>query len=212
MDVDLVNAPARIKSLKLCPVRAIPVPWFVAWIDGVPEFRVAEPEKRMLALRDRLCWVCGEKMGKRITFLIGPMCGINHTTAEPGCHKDCATWSAQNCPFLSKPQMVRRENDMPESVSPGGHMIARNPGVMLLWTTLGFRLFGDGRGGLLVEVGPPLEVGFWRLGRAATRAEIEESVRTGLPALEAMAAQEEGGLAELARRHAEFVKLYPAAS
>jgi hypothetical protein len=37
----------------------------------------------------------------RWSFVVGPMCGINRNSAEPPSHKECAQWSARNCPFLS---------------------------------------------------------------------------------------------------------------
>lgn len=143
---DLEPLPDRMKGLSVS--RGYPVPWFVAWRDGEPEFRCMDPEKLVLAIRCKRCWVCGGVLGKFMTFVVGPMCGINRTSAEPPCHRECAQWSARNCPFLSKPQMDRRENDLPENiVEAPGFAIRRNPGVTLLWTTKGYTLFGDGRGG-----------------------------------------------------------------
>ena len=93
--------PARIAAL---PVDAIgrPVPWFVAWIDGKPDFRVVGPGKLQQALRG-LCWVCGRGFagGEDRAWLIGPMCAITLTTAEPSSHLECAAWSAKNCAFLA---------------------------------------------------------------------------------------------------------------
>ena len=36
--------PSRIAALPV-DERGYPVPWFVAWIDGKPEFRCADPAK-----------------------------------------------------------------------------------------------------------------------------------------------------------------------
>jgi len=118
--------PDRMKSL---PVhRGYPVPWFVEWIDGVPEFRAMDFSKWQRAIRDKLCWVCGTPLEKKfVTFVAGPMCGINRTSAEPPCHLICAQWSARNCPFLSKPQMTRRENDLPEGGVVGGVAMPADP-------------------------------------------------------------------------------------
>jgi hypothetical protein len=33
------------------------VPWFVAWVDGKPDFRVQEAGKQRLAIERGLCWV-----------------------------------------------------------------------------------------------------------------------------------------------------------
>jgi hypothetical protein len=82
--------------------------------------------------------------------------------------------------------MERREEglDALGAELPAGHMIKRNPGVSLLWTTRSYRPFRDGSGGILFRVGEPSQVEWFAEGRLATRAEVEESVRTGLPALE----------------------------
>jgi hypothetical protein len=90
--------PPRIAAL---PVDAIgrPAPWFVAWIDGKPEFRVVGPGKLQQALRGSLCWVCGRGFagGEDRAWLIGPMCIVNLVSSEPPSHLDCATRSGRNC-------------------------------------------------------------------------------------------------------------------
>src|SRR5262245_34298100 len=148
--------PPRMAGLKV--FRGFPVPWFVAWIDTpegkVPDFRVIDTPKFPQAIRERLCWVCGWPLGTRMAFVAGPMCGVNRTSGEPPCHLECARYSARNCPFLSKPQMTRRENDKPEGVTVNPFMLDRNPGLTLVWVTRSYSPFGDGRGGVLIEMGP----------------------------------------------------------
>jgi hypothetical protein len=210
MQAVLEEMPRRIRQLRKCPKRGIPVPWFVAWIDGVPEFRVAEGYKREKAIKERRCWVCGQTLTDTMTFVLGGMCGINRTTTEPPCHLECARYSAQFCPFLSKPQMVRRENGLPEDAhNPAGEAILRNPGATLLWTTKGFEMFSDGKGGQLIRIGSPIATEWWAEGKAATRAQVERSVDTGLPILLAMCSSP-AETNELLRRHRDMMKIYPA--
>jgi hypothetical protein len=228
---ELEPLPGRMAHLPI-DARGYVVPWFVQWVSGsdplkpvppgtpgaVPEFRAMDRDKWVRAVRDKRCWVCGEPLGKYRTFVIGPMCGLNRTTAEPPSHRECATWSARNCPFLSRPQMVRRDNDgLLEQMKDGiaGEMIERNPGVTLLWTTRRYTLFDDGRGKPLIEIGDPESVVWLRLGRPATRAEVVEAIDTGLPRLEAACEQEPpdrraGAYAELARRRQTVEALLPA--
>jgi len=211
---DLEPLPIRMRGLAIDD-RGYPVPWFVAWHDGKPEFRAADASKLRLAIRDRLCWVCGHSLGVHMTFVIGPMCGINRTSAEPPSHLECARWSARNCPFLSNAARKRREDEVVNIENfqrdSAGLAIARNPGVTLLWTTKGYRPFGDGAGKILIRIGEPESIEFFKDGRQATRAEIDESVRTGLPIL-ADAAKSEGedAEAELERYIARFNSLLPA--
>jgi hypothetical protein len=111
MRAGLEPLPGRMLGLPV-DKRGYPVPWFVDWLDGEPEFRAMDPEKWAKAIKRKLCWVCGQQLGTRFSFVLGPMCGINRTTAEPPCHLDCARWSARNCPFLTA-QMTRRREDDP---------------------------------------------------------------------------------------------------
>jgi hypothetical protein len=183
------DLPPLIPRIAALPVdeRGYPVPFFVSWIDGKPEFRAADGAKYARCIREKLCWVCGQPLGTFKSFTIGPMCAITRTTAEPPSHRECAEWSVRGCPFLTKPKMVRRKDDEIEILAAqfptAGIPIDRNPGVTAVWTTKSFKMFKDHKGGQLIEVGEPVSVTFWREGRTATRDEIMESIRTGLPAL-----------------------------
>lgn len=194
--------PERIRALPI-DKRGYPIPWFVAYVDGQPEFRAMDGEKFVRALEEQRCWVCGQRLGTRACFVAGPMCGVNRTSAEPPSHLDCARWSACNCPFLNNPQMVRRENEAVNNATfrrdSAGLAIARNPGVTMLWVTRQFEVFPDPEGKPLIQMGEPERVEWYREGRLATKAEVIESIETGLPNLEAIARQEPGGLMALAR-------------
>ena len=189
MRPNLTPLPARMRHLPL-DERGYPVPWFVAWIDGAPEFRASDPRKFVAAIREKRCWVCGGTMGVHKTFVIGPMCGVNRSTAEPPCHYHCAIWSAINCPFLSNAKMVRNEKGLDDYKNPGGIMIKRNPGVVLLWTTRSFNLRNVDNG-VLIEIGEPSAILFFKDGRRATREEVGHAVASGLPLLQDMASQED---------------------
>lgn len=182
--------PSRMTALKL-DHRGYPVPWFVAWIDGKPDFRVIDGKKMAPAIRLRRCWICGEKLGRYMTFLIGPMCAINRTISEPPSHTDCARFSAQACPFLTLPMASRREANMPDKISEcAGVGLKRNPGVVCLWTTTSYRPFGDGKGGVLFRLGEPEQLEWIAEGRTATSEEIMASIDSGLPSLRAIAEEE----------------------
>jgi hypothetical protein len=204
--ISAIAIPERLRGAPLSP-EGYPVPWFVPWIDGVPEFRAMDGEKFVAAVRRRLCWLCGAPLGKFLTFPIGPMCAVTRTTAEPPSHLSCAEYAARVCPFLTQPRMRRNERDLPEEKYSPGEMIKRNPGVVVLWTTLSFRLFRDGDRGHLFSVGDPEHVEVYAEGRAATMEELVASVSSGYPLLEAIAIQEEGGEEELGRQLATAMKI-----
>lgn len=192
-----------------------PVPWFAVWVDGVPDFRVADGRKLRDALKYGLCWVCGCPFagGERRAFTVGPMCAVNRVSSEPPAHVDCAIWSAENCPFLNTPQMVRRERHVPSgAVNPAGIMIRRNPGVALVWVVRyrDWRVEREG-GGILVRFGDPVQALWFAQGREATRDEVLASVGSGLPLLREVA--EKNGpdaVAELEQLHREALQHIPA--
>lgn len=175
--------------------RGYPVPWFVAWIDGKPDFRVSDGEKWARAVTFDRCWICGEVRGHRATFVIGPMCVVNRTTSEPPCHHECAVFAAIACPFLALPTAKRRYHNLPdEAVEAAGITISRNPGVTLLWTTGDWRVFRVDREGIasgkLIRLGKPTMTEWFREGRLATREECLASINSGFPLLLAEAEKE----------------------
>lgn len=212
----------ELKTTELLPRRmqALPVddrgyviPWFVAWVDGKPEFRAMDPSKFVRALTQKLCWVCGERLGVNVCFVAGPMCGINRTSSEPPSHVECARWSARNCPFLSNPRMVRREdeeiNNQRLRDNSAGLAISRNPGVAMLWITRQYEVFNDGSGKPLIQMGEPESVEWYASGRPAMREEVLASIDSGLPNLEAIARTEKGGIDALRKYQQRFEKYVP---
>jgi|SRR5947209_9217135 len=181
-----VDEPTRIARLPRTPdARNFPVPFFVSWIDNKPDFRVADGRALVRCVLERLCWICGGRLTRHAAFVVGPMCTVNRISAEPPSHIDCAEYAATHCPFLITPRMVRREKKLPEAYElPAGEMLMRNPGASALWVTAHWLLIDDGSGKYLFQMGDPTEVRWYAEGRTALRAEVEESIRTGLPLLE----------------------------
>jgi hypothetical protein len=176
-----IPMPDRIKRLPISPT-GFPVPWFVAWRDGVPDFRVIGPDKMVQAVNRKLCWICGQPLGVRKAFLIGPMCAVNRCISEPPSHLECADYAARACPFLTTPHAKRNAKDLPdERVTPAG-AIMRNPGAVAVWITKSFKAFRHD-GSVLFRLGEPEKVMWFAEGRTATRAEVQHSIDTGLPLL-----------------------------
>ena len=175
-----LRIPSRMASLPRDKHGRV-VPWFVAFVDGQPDFRVIREDGINIALREGVCWLCGKPLGRFVAFVIGPMCAVNRVTAEPGSHADCALYAAKACPFLSNPRMQRREIEGWRP--PAGVAIKRNPGVALVWITRFYSLVPDGLGSHLIRLGEPASVHWFAEGRAATRAEVLSSIDSGLPLL-----------------------------
>lgn len=181
--------PPMTERIAALPVdkRGFPIPYFVDYLpDGTPEHRSMDPRKLAICVKHRRCWICGEPLGRFQAFVIGPMCCINRIAAEPPSHRDCAEWAVKGCPFLSRPHAHRRPMQAINGVDPArppGNMIERNPGVSCVWVSLGYETFRQDHG-VLFEIGEPAALSFWSEGRPATKAEVRESIDTGLPVLQ----------------------------
>jgi hypothetical protein len=87
--------------------------------------------------------------------------------------------------------------------------LKRNPGVAVLWMTLGYKVLTV-ENGYLFKIGDPLELEWYAEGRTATREEILHSIDTGLPLLEeAAAADGPEACAQLGRAYKKALSLVP---
>lgn len=192
--------PPKMQALPI-DERGYPVPFFVAMVNGKPDHRIADADKLRACIENNRCWLCGGQLGAFKAFCIGPMCAITRSISEPPSHLECATYAATACPFLTRPHAKRREAGIPNDVrDPAGNGIKRNPGAVCIWVTKRHRLFPVGNG-VLFDIGHPESVRWFAEGRPATRAEVDESIATGLPLLIAEARKGgDGEMAELNRR------------
>jgi hypothetical protein len=186
-----IPIPERMRKLPISS-KGFPIPKFVPYVNGEPEFRGMDGRHLMECIKRKLCWLCGQPTGVHMTFVLGPMCAINRNNAEPPCHFRCAEYATKACPFLTQPRMRRNEKDTPWGDEPisAGIAIKRNPGVALLWTTRSYRIMKEGSG-VLFQLGDPEHIEAYCEGRKATLEEVMHSVNTGLPILLEMAAQED---------------------
>jgi hypothetical protein len=205
-----IPMPDRFKKLPISD-KGFPTPYFVGELDGKPDFRVIHPDRFADCYNKRLCWLCGEKLGQYLAFVIGPMCSINRISSEPPSHRECAEYAVRACPFLSKPRARRNEEGLPalEDMS-AGNPIAHNPEAALIWITKSYKPI-RAHNGVLFEIGDPVETLWFKEGRKATRAEIDAAIAKGFPLLwrEASAEGPEA-LEVLGRYMARAQKLLPA--
>lgn len=203
----LPELPVRIARLKI-DERGYPVPWFVAWVDGKPDFRIADGDKIYTAVRFKRCWICGEPLGRYLAFVVGPMCTVNRISSEPPSHTECATFAVKACPFLVLPKATRRDANLPEDhKDPPGVFISRNPAVTAIWITHSFKP-RHVDGGVLFSMGDPSAVLWFTKGRRATHAEALASFDSSLPALREIAGAE-GASADLERYIEAALPLLP---
>jgi hypothetical protein len=209
---ELEPLPSRMQNLPVDD-RGYVVPWFVDWVDGKPEFRAMDRRKWMRAVKEKLCWVCGERLGRWMVFVAGPMCGINRTSSEPPSHQECARWSARNCPFLNNSNAIRRVDETISAAmdNVAGFALTRNPGVTMLWTCKDYSVFNDGNNKPLLHMGEATSVEWYANGKLATREEVLASIDSGFPTLAEMALKQDGAMAYLNECRAKFEKYIPVA-
>lgn len=212
--INRIDMPMRFLKLPV-DERGYPVPKFVQWVNGKPDFRCVDSRWLRRAVEFKLCWLCGEKLGCHFAFVIGPMCAINRINSEPPSHLECAKFAVRACPFLAYPQRKRDTANYPQgSVPAPGIPIERNPGTILIWITKTYQLFktqrGTAPGGILFLLGEPIRWSWWHRGRPATREEILSSINSGLPLLRKLA-EEEGvdAITEFERQIARGMALVP---
>jgi hypothetical protein len=187
LQINGIEIPKRISKLPR-DHRGYPVPFFVDYDkEGNPDFRVMDYRKLRRAVLDKLCFICGEKLGKFMAFTVGPMCAVNRVSAEPPSHLQCSIFAATVCPFLTNPDQKRNERavkgyEKGDTAEPEG-MIRRNPGVAMTWVCTNYRIYSTKTGPLFRFEDDPTDVMFWCKGRPAVLEEIMESVVSGLPLL-----------------------------
>jgi len=210
---DLPPLPARMRDLPL-DWRGYPVPKFVHFIDGVPDFRVIEPGWMAHCHRRHVCWLCGQPLGQFMCFVIGPMCAVNRVSSEPPGHRDCGEYAVRACPFLTHPMARRNERGLPDDRYVLEGAIDRNPGCAITWMTRSYKLQRVSNGTVFI-IGEPDSMKVWREGRPATHAEMMLSIESGMPLLREQIAKTEGreGLMRLAGEYDRMIvtmrRLFP---
>jgi|SRR5580765_70481 len=99
------------KFLEHMPVyQGLPVPHTVMWVDGKPDFRVIDHSRVQDCVMNRLCAICGRKMGEYLWFVGGPK-SLEESSlfVDPPQHEKCARFALEVCPFLSG--KVTKHND-----------------------------------------------------------------------------------------------------
>lgn len=207
--VSKFSMPDRIKLLPISKT-GFPVPFFVAWPNGEPDFRITDPNKMRICVEKHRCWICGGILGVNQAFVVGPLTLINRTHSEPPSHLDCAEFSVRACPFLANPRTRRNERGIAADATsiPGIH-ISDNPGVSAIWVVRNYRLLPVA-GGLLFDLPDPYMIAWFAEGRRASRAEVNEAIADKMPTLAALAQQDgEGAVRELERMVAAAVRYLP---
>jgi hypothetical protein len=118
---------------KLKTFAGLPVPFVTKWIGGKPDFRLTDPDNWVKCIKEKLCGVCGGKLGDWCYYIGGDKTFVNGYFADPGMHEPCARESMRLCPFLNGTRRGYRQTGLPEGlVSSGLQDTSKRPDVMLL--------------------------------------------------------------------------------
>ena len=106
----MIEMPARIARLER-DARGYPIPWNVLRADdGTPFFTVSDDRRAWQALREQLCPICGERLGRWKWFIGGPRSAFHEHGwyLDQPAHHECARFALQTCPHLSMPKYAGR--------------------------------------------------------------------------------------------------------
>jgi hypothetical protein len=173
--------------------RGYPIPWNVLRADdGTPFFTVNDDRKHWRALRQELCPLCGERLGRWRWFVGGPRSAFDPHgwyVDLPG-HHECITFALATCPYLAAPKYLGRVDVIhPEKLPPEARflldatVIPERPDVFVA-------VAGDGievqtRGALFPYTRPRrpfLAHEYWRHGRQISVDEALPFLRAALGA------------------------------
>lgn len=60
--------PSFLNHLKVNP-KGYPIPFFVAYVNGKPDFRLLDPKKQYYCIHQKLCAICGEETNETLLLL-----------------------------------------------------------------------------------------------------------------------------------------------
>lgn len=155
--------------------RGYPIPWNVQ-LDaaGRPDFRVIDQRKVAQAVRNRVCGLCGEPLGRHLAFIGGPLSHQSRFFTDPPMHKDCAQYALRVCPWLAAPNM-RYAEQLPQlaGVTTVVHtqMISdQRPERFFVATTRDYRLVRMPDGAVVLQAEPWEWSEWWRHGQQGADA------------------------------------------
>ena len=92
--------------------KGYPIPYSIAWKDGVPQFQYVDPDKLRSILKIGLCGICGNVLRSGIKAWIAGVSVLTRRLwyGDPPMHQECAEYSLKVCPYLSH-ERVREETE-----------------------------------------------------------------------------------------------------
>jgi len=126
-----ITIPDFLKHLPISE-KGYPLPYFVARVNGKPDFRLLDERKQLLCVAHKTCGICGKKLFKGAYYFIsGPKGYENKVSTDPAMHRQCAEYSLKTCPHLFYEKAERRQKGL-ENLPPSADMDMNKPDIHLL--------------------------------------------------------------------------------
>jgi hypothetical protein len=141
----IVEVPASILALPR-DKRGYPIPYIaVANIDGegTPDFRTIDEEHWNECAIERLCEVCGTKIGYWIVFVGGKLSCDNRRFLDPPMHRECAEYARAVCPYLATPGYLYSRKAAPEGYVSLPFVNAERPTSMFMYITRSYDIVAE---------------------------------------------------------------------
>jgi hypothetical protein len=102
--------PKELQHLKI-DGRGYPIPYFVPYVDGKPNFRFTSHIKIWKCVEENLCGICGKKLYKDYSYIITGVIGMgNRVSSDAAMHRVCAEFALVSCPHMFYEKAERKEN------------------------------------------------------------------------------------------------------
>jgi len=102
--------PKELQHLKV-DERGYPIPFFVPYHEGKPNFRFTDMAKIIECVEHNKCGVCGKKLYKDYSYIITGKVGMgNRVSSDAAMHRACAEFALISCPHMYYEKAERKEN------------------------------------------------------------------------------------------------------
>lgn len=186
---DLSDVPTSILRLPK-DEHGRPVPWYAKWYGNKPSSLAMGEGKFNRAVAGRRCFLCGERLGVRVLCWVVTPLGVTQRQSEyPPSHPDCVA-----------------------HVLRGGFMGITLVGVMASYTARTFEVVSLSEGGSpkrAINLGEPVNVDWWKDGRAATPEEVAAALDREHALLQSIATRSDRAEQDLADAYARALRLLP---
>lgn len=162
--------------------RGYPVPFVVLRdSDGKPHFTINDSGRRLRALLERRCHICGGRLGRTMWFVGGPLSAFhpNGCYNDGPLHQECMEYAMQVCPYLALTKYMGRIDDAtldPDKVPSNmifldPTIIAERPPMFVCAETRAYALTDGTETCYIKPERPYTGVQYWRSGARLTDCE-----------------------------------------